>query len=69
MTKKTKKSKLLSPEQMAESLYNSPTMRKMFRAQLAACVFPATPTNFAESSLERRVAASLQIADKILNLA
>ncbi len=52
--------------ELTAAVYETPIMRKAFRAQLAACVYSSTQTNYAENSLERRVAESLQIADKIM---
>jgi len=46
-------------------MYNAPIVRKMFRAQMAAMVYSATQTNYAENQLEKRVADALVIADKI----
>lgn len=50
-----------------EATYKLPMVRKMIRAQLAACVYSATQRNCVEQNcVEKRVEAALRIADEIL---
>jgi len=52
--------------EIAAATYNTPTMRKIIRAQLAATIFPST--NIGNSGVDR-INESLEIADYFLKRA